>query len=272
MKSSALVQSCILNLLCDLLDLNVTFSILDSKSLIFEQIMKQLELIEKCGIREESAQYLIPTIIKFLYKLTFQADTKLMTIPKLLNVANNLLVNNSIKSANMLGIKTLSFEMFLNGRGSAHAVGGPYCGSDLAVELNAQKEVLIGMLEKFIDSTKCQEVLTLLLMWFQFECKDNNFIERKGSKNVEQQMEITVLENATIFNIFSTALENRKMEIKSSRETELIEIVYENTRKEVFLKNDVFTKALATFIELVSDFLIFLKKINFFSLLSSILN
>lgn len=263
MKSSSLVQSSILDLLCDLLDLNVTFSVLDSKSLIFEQILKQLELIEKCGIREESGRYIIPSIVKFLYKLTFQTDTKLMTIPKLLNIVNNLLVNNSIKNANMLGIKTLSFEMFVSGSGTgaAHAAG-PQCGSVMTVELNAQKEVLIGMLEKFIDSTDCQKVLTLLLMWFNFEHKDYNYAESR-SKDVEQQMEITVLENATIFNIFSSSLRSRKMEIKSTRETELIDLVYENTRREVFLKSDFFPKELATFIELVSDFLIFFTKIYF---------
>lgn len=255
MKSSSLVQSSILDLLCDLLDLNVTFSVLDSKSLIFEQLMKQLELIEKCGIREESGRHIIPSIVKFLYKLTFQTDTNLMTIPKLLNIVNNLLVNNSIKNANMLGIKTLSFEMFVSGRGAAHAVG-PHCGSDMTVELNAQKEVLIGMLEKFIDSTDCQKVLTLLLMWFNFEHKEYGLKESR-SKAVEQQMEITVLENATIFNVFLSSLRSRKMEIQSTREAELIDLVYENTRREVFLQSDFFPKVLATFIELVSYFLIF---------------
>ncbi|KAL5284302.1 HTT family protein [Megaselia abdita] len=244
MKSNALVQSSILNLLCDLLDLNVTFSVLDSKSLIFEQILKNLELIEKCGIREESGRHLIPSIVRFLYKLTFQTDKKLMTIPKLLNIANNLLVNNSIKNANMLGIKTLSFEMFVDGGGAAAHAARP----TVAVELNAQKEVLIGMLEKFIDSTDCQEVLTLLLMLFNFEYKE--YGNRMTDKDVEQPTEITVLENATIFNIFSTALKGRKMEIQSVREAELIEIVYENTCREVLLKSDVFSTILATFIEL----------------------
>lgn len=260
MKSNSLVQSSILNLLCDLLDLNVTFSVLDSKSLLFEQILKQLELIEKCGIREESGRHIIPSIVKFLYKLTFQTDNKLMTIPKLLNIANNLLVNNSIKNANMLGIKTLSFEMFVDGGGvgAVHAPG-LHCGrgSESAVELNAQKEVLIGMLEKFIDSTDCQEMLTLLLMWFNFEHKDYNSNESR-SKEFEQPMEITVLENATIFNIFSLAVQSRKIEIKSDRETELIELVYKNTRRDVFLKSDSFSKVLTTFMELVSDFLIFI--------------
>lgn len=246
MKSNSFVQSAILKLLCDLLDLNVAFSVLDSKSLVFEHLLKYLELIEKCGTREEFGQNIIPSIMRFLYKLAFQNDKKLMTIPKLLNIANNLLVNNSIKNANMLGIKTLSFEMFV-GRGAATTRRG-----EGSMELNAQKEVLIGMLEKFIDSTECQKVLTLLLMWFNFEHKEFG-VTPENIDGSELPMEITVLENATIFMIFASALKSRKMEIFSNTEFELIEIVYENTGREVLLKSDVFSMTLATFIELVSD-------------------
>lgn len=46
MKSNALIQAPILKLLSQLLDLNVTYSILDSKSVIFEQILNNLDLIE----------------------------------------------------------------------------------------------------------------------------------------------------------------------------------------------------------------------------------
>lgn len=46
MKSNATVQTAILELLSQLLEFNVTYSILDGKNVIFEQVMKNLELIE----------------------------------------------------------------------------------------------------------------------------------------------------------------------------------------------------------------------------------
>lgn len=268
MKANAAVQSSILNLLSDLLDLKVTLSVLDSKSLIFEQILKHLELIEKCGIREEPGEQIIPAIIRFLFKLTYQTDKSLMTIPKLLNIANNLLVNNSIKNANILGIKTLSFKMFMDGKSSNKAYG-----TTVGSELNAQKEVLIGMLEKFIDSTVCQEMLTLLLLWFNFEYKDAIGSSRRVSdtsvqQNTEQPMEVTTLENGTIILIFLTALKCRKLEIQSDREINLIELVFQNTSREVFLRSDVFSMVLATFLEMVSDsFQCFQEIINKFLIL-----
>jgi len=46
MKSNALVQAPILRLLSQLLELNVTYSILDSKNVIFYQILSNMDLIE----------------------------------------------------------------------------------------------------------------------------------------------------------------------------------------------------------------------------------
>jgi len=46
MKSNALVQAPILRLLSQLLELNVTYSILDSKNVIFDQILSNMDLIE----------------------------------------------------------------------------------------------------------------------------------------------------------------------------------------------------------------------------------
>lgn len=46
MKSNALVQAPILRLLSQLLDLNVTYSILDSKNVIFDQVLSNMDLIE----------------------------------------------------------------------------------------------------------------------------------------------------------------------------------------------------------------------------------
>ena len=46
MKSNAHIQASILELLSMLLELNVNYSMLDSKNMIFKQILNNLELIE----------------------------------------------------------------------------------------------------------------------------------------------------------------------------------------------------------------------------------
>lgn len=46
MKSNAVVQSAILDMLSELLDYNVTYSILDSKNIIFDQVENNIEIIE----------------------------------------------------------------------------------------------------------------------------------------------------------------------------------------------------------------------------------
>lgn len=51
MKSNAIVQAPILELLSQLLEVNVTYSVLDAKNVIFNQIMNSLDLIESGVVR-----------------------------------------------------------------------------------------------------------------------------------------------------------------------------------------------------------------------------
>ncbi|XP_037950007.1 uncharacterized protein LOC119681023 [Teleopsis dalmanni] len=202
MKSNSVVQAPVLDLLVQLLHFNVTYSILDSKNVIFEQILSNLELIES-GIARNT-HIIIPPMIKFLIQLTHKSDRKLITIPKIISITNNLLANNAIRESAVLALKALTYEIFFISPNIAAASVNTVSTADLRApfqspisrspistptqprrsgteeaeaaaavaemilahnrELDTQKEVVLGMLEKFIDAVECQQTLALLLL------------------------------------------------------------------------------------------------------------
>ncbi|XP_054734101.1 uncharacterized protein LOC129241666 [Anastrepha obliqua] len=196
LKSNARVQAPILELLSQLLELNVTYSVLDSKNVIFDQILNNLDLIENGIVRNGSV--IIPPMIKFLIQLTHKSDRKLITIPKIISITNSLLANNAVLDCAVLALKSLSYEIFF-----MPPVGGSAALTTLADyrapfqspvtrspvqqrrhpaedaaaaaaaaeallansrELDTQKEVVLGMLEKFVDANELQRVVALLLL------------------------------------------------------------------------------------------------------------
>ncbi|KAM7364552.1 huntingtin isoform 3-T3 [Cochliomyia hominivorax] len=200
LKCNGRVQSQILDLLVLLLDFNITYSILDSKNVIFDNIIKSLEIIES-GITRNGLCMITP-IIKFLIKLSSKSEKILITIPKIISIINNLLANCNIRDVAVQALKTLSYEMFLmtsnismqqhqqqlSNTASKDAQLRSLIGTQknllndpnsLAAitenllapnnELDTQKEVILGMLEKFIESNDCQQVLSLLLLIEQLQ-------------------------------------------------------------------------------------------------------
>ncbi|XP_065372443.1 uncharacterized protein htt isoform X2 [Calliphora vicina] len=200
LKCNGRVQSKILDLLVLLLELNITYSILDSKNVIFDNIIKSLDIIES-GIARNGLVMITP-IIKFLIKLSSKSERNLITIPKIISIINNLLANYNIRDVAVQALKTLSYEMFLMTQqqqqptttskdtqlspiiatATTVTVAAAAQKSDpnslaaitenlltLNNELDTQKEVILGMLEKFIESNDCQQVLSLLLLIEQLQ-------------------------------------------------------------------------------------------------------
>lgn len=158
---------------------------------------------------------LIQPIIKFLIKLSAKNEKKLIDIPKIISIINNLLANYNIRDVAVQALKTLSYEIFLmtcniskqQQQQSAIATSKDLQLSSLIAsaatttttttsdsvkqnllsgdpnslaaftenlltlnnELDTQKEVILGMLEKFIESHDCQQVLCLLLLIEQLQ-------------------------------------------------------------------------------------------------------
>ncbi|KNC31562.1 hypothetical protein FF38_12739 [Lucilia cuprina] len=202
LKCNGRVQSQILELLVLLLDFNITYSILDSKNVIFDNIIKSLDIIES-GIARNGL-FMITPIIKFLIKLSSKSERNLITIPKIISIINNLLANYNIRDVAVQALKTLSYEMFLMTQyqqrqqqqtttspketqlssliSTTTTTAATIQKSDpnslaaitenlltLNNELDTQKEVILGMLEKFIESNDCQQVLNLLLLIEQLQ-------------------------------------------------------------------------------------------------------
>lgn len=129
-------------------------------------------------------------------RLTVNCEDNLITIPKIISITNNLLANYQIREVAIIGLRTLSFELFLllppvtmressasTGQTTAHstthcpgghleevsvgAAGNRSANSNPLMsnsEIDAQKEVVLQFLEKFIETVECQRVLNLLLL------------------------------------------------------------------------------------------------------------
>ncbi|XP_023034526.1 uncharacterized protein LOC6647961 [Drosophila willistoni] len=259
MKSNALVQAPILQLLSQLLDLNVTYSILDSKNVIFEQILNNLELIEN-GM-DRNACIIVPHMMKFLMQLTHKSDRQLITIPKIISITNNLLANGSVREVALIALKTLSYELFFMQSQNAEAIT---CGSDdnnstsplsaeptadtrealLAQqrELDTQKEVVLGMLEKFIDTTASQQVLALLVLY-----------ERSGQHLVDVDMAKISYRSAhdadAIYGLLCRTLYGRQLRVHTPRDLRLVESCFRNNGNYVLADSKDFLQLLQLFIE-----------------------
>lgn len=133
---------------------------------------------------------MITPTIKFLIKLSSKNERNLITIPKIISITNNLLANYSIRDVAIQALKTMSYEIFLmtsvrkaRVNQALDCVTEPRRPADdpntlaaltenlltLDNELETQKEVILGMLEKFIESSDCQQLLSLLLLIEQLQ-------------------------------------------------------------------------------------------------------
>lgn len=146
---------------------------------------------------------MITPIVKFLIKLSSKSEPKLITIPKIISIINNLLANNNIRGIAVQALRTLSYEIFLMTTNNSttsvtqqerqhleqniqsspiitakkRSLNDPHSLASIAEhlsalnnnELDTQKEVILGMLEKFIESNDCQQVLSLLLLIEQLQ-------------------------------------------------------------------------------------------------------
>uniref|UniRef100_A0A1B0B3C5 Huntingtin n=1 Tax=Glossina palpalis gambiensis TaxID=67801 RepID=A0A1B0B3C5_9MUSC len=208
LKSNGRVQASILDLLTLLLDLNVTYNNLDAKNVIYDHVIKSLEIIEN-GIAR-NGQIVIGPMIRFLVKLSSKSERNVISMPKIISITNNLLANCNIRETAIEALKTLAYELFLiatnNPKHALRNIASNDCmlnsthqatsdakkqtnsltfvtGNLLShsdnnssitssrnnKELDTQKEVVLGMLEKFIESVDCQQVLSLLLLIEQLQ-------------------------------------------------------------------------------------------------------
>uniref|UniRef100_A0A2M4B803 Huntingtin n=2 Tax=Anopheles marajoara TaxID=58244 RepID=A0A2M4B803_9DIPT len=153
------VQADILEMLCQLLDFNINYQLLDASSIFVETILKHVEYIERGTV--DDAEHLMRQVVRFLFKLSaLNRDKPMVTVPKIINICDNLLANHLIRQTAIASVKALSHEVFLlcssNGSGTSSK------GFELT-ECCTQKEVVMNMLIKFPEELEVYNILPMIL-------------------------------------------------------------------------------------------------------------
>lgn len=210
-KSDAIVQAAILRLICQVIALNVDYSLLDSKNLFMEFILKLLELVET-GMVKYVNQYtnnnlfysfvilficrnshcVVPPIIKYLFCLTKQKERKL-TIPKIINAVDTLLANSLAKNGSHEALHELAFEFYFQHQQPSLDESRITSDSErifLENELNTQQEVAFSMMLKFLHCENIQKMICLVLI-----------NEQKNTKDLKKELKVN------IFNVFDDSRE-----------------------------------------------------------------
>lgn len=143
-------------MLCQLLEFKVNYCLLDSNNVFTDFLLKYLEMIETGSVRK--SEILIGNIMKFLFHLSKQKDKKIITIPKIINITDNLLANNNIRSCSVLSLVELAYELFFNENVILDTT------ELYTKELNTQKEVVFSMLIKFLDYFQIQNITSLVIL------------------------------------------------------------------------------------------------------------
>ncbi|KAJ6637731.1 Huntingtin [Pseudolycoriella hygida] len=161
-KSDTSIQSAILDMLCQALDFNVNYSLLDSNNVFLDFVLKLAELIETGVVRE--SEIVVPSIIKFLFCLTKEKERNLITIPKIINITDTLLANDAKSGSSALN--ELAFKFFFDESVCDDA------GFSVK-DINTQKEVALRMLIKFLHVKEIQNSLCIILLLQRLSTDDN---------------------------------------------------------------------------------------------------
>uniref|UniRef100_A0A182W2X9 Huntingtin n=1 Tax=Anopheles minimus TaxID=112268 RepID=A0A182W2X9_9DIPT len=157
-KMRSAVQANILHLLCQLLDFNINYQLLDANNVFVESIFKHIESIERGTI--DDSEELMRQVVRFLFQLSGLVREKpLVTIPKIINMCDNLLANNVIRRTAIASVQALSHEIFLL-RLSRNSLVPKVLE---AAECNTQKEVVLNMLMKFPDELDAYRIVPMIM-------------------------------------------------------------------------------------------------------------
>lgn len=107
-----------------------------------------------------NSHILTPKIIKFLFYLAKQKENPQMTIPKIINITDNLLANSITKNGSVEALYQLAFEIYFPRTLDSE----PNESQQSAKELNTQKEVVFSMLLKFIESIEIKKMICMILL------------------------------------------------------------------------------------------------------------
>uniref|UniRef100_A0A182QCB2 Huntingtin n=1 Tax=Anopheles farauti TaxID=69004 RepID=A0A182QCB2_9DIPT len=197
-------QAYILELLCQLLDFSINYQLLDANSLFVESIVKHIEFIERGTL--DDADQLMRQVVRFLFQLCgLVRDKPLVTVPKIINICDNLLANHMIRRTSIASVQALTHELFL-----LRLSGTNFAAKVLEVaECNTQKEVVLNMLIKFPDELDVYRTVPMILYSERFHGDGE---EKTQSANCESDVLAALLQ----------VLGEGKLSIKSDRDCAIV--------------------------------------------------
>lgn len=98
--------------------------------------------------------------MKFLFYLAKQKEKPQMTIPKIINITDNLLANSITKNGSVEALFQLALEIYFPRNFDKESDDS----QQSAKEQNTQKEVVFSMLLKFIDSFAIKRMICMILL------------------------------------------------------------------------------------------------------------
>lgn len=154
--------------------------------------------------------------------MTKSSEKKLITIPKIINITDQLLANNLIRKTGIAALLTLCFEIyFKQPRSSSNS-------EFMLKEMDTQKEVVLSMMIKFLDDVEIQNLLSILTL-----------LERDSETSTTQE---DILSNA-----LQLLLDN-KIIIKDEREYHSLNNLFSTFSRNILLMS----KNIETIIEIYS--------------------
>lgn len=202
----------------------------------------------------------VPAMLQFLMQLTHKSDRQLITIPKIISIANNLLANGAVRDVALLALKTLSYELFFmhspiedtsDGNAAVQRAG---CQSPLSVsptqetrealqaqrrELDTQKEVVLGMLEKFVDARGVQQLLALLLLY------------ERSLQQLDAPAYLSAQDANVVYGLLCRSLASGQLRVQNFADLRIIESCFRNNGNYVLAGSKEFLQLLQLFIEQV---------------------
>lgn len=166
-------QADILEMIGEMLTHRVSYKLLDANGLFGEFVFKLLELIEAGHVRH--SERVVPSVFRFLFHLVGQRDQQLVSVPKIINMCDNLLATKGIFKSAALALNELAFEFFFRTPMAGEvgvwttATAGVGDGSEEAAaaaqmlenDASTQREVVVSMLVKYMETEKVSATHTV---------------------------------------------------------------------------------------------------------------
>ncbi|XP_029645621.1 huntingtin isoform X2 [Octopus sinensis] len=217
--SSLPLQTEVLGLLSQLVQLRVNYCLLDSDQIFIGFVIKQFEYIEEGQIRYSES--LVPHIFQFLVMLSYEKfHTKpIIGIPKIIQLCDGIMASGLQPTTHAIpALQPIVYDLFLL-RGTNKSDGGK--------DLETQREVVVSMLLRLINFYQALEMFVIILQ----QCRKEN---EDRWKRLSRQVTDMVL----------PALAKQQVNLDSLEALDVLHHLFESVAPSVFRPVDILLKTL----------------------------